>query len=301
MGLVSITITSALYKFFRYTSWLISASFCKRATPLAGKRSTKTKETPFDARQFQNDFIRRIGPESHFQNALNHLGNTCVVVKDKAGRFVWVSDTLAQRCGFKDGSEMIGIDDLVISPPRLVKMYRRDDEEVMQTGKPLLGLIELALNDRGMLDWSVTNKLPLRDENGEIIGLILTIQQYSGVRQLPVLGGELSDVVEYIYAHLAESIHVSQLAVIAGVSCRQIERRFRNATGMSPTDFITRARLDEACRRLRDSSDSIGRIALDLGFYDQSAFTRLFCRHLGTTPSEFRQTRRREAKVRPVL
>lgn len=265
---------------------------------MAGKRPTRTVETPRDAHQFQNQFIHRIAPESHFQHALNHLGNTCVVVKDAMGRFVWVSDNLARRCGFADGMEMVGIDDLAISPPRLVKMYRRDDLEVIRSGKPLLGRIELAFNDRGMLDWSITNKLPLCDADGNIIGLILTIQEYSGVRQLPILGGELRDVAEYIFAHLAEPIHVSQLAGIAGVSCRQIERRFRNATGMSPTDFITRARLDEACRRLRDGSDSIGRIALGLGFYDQSAFTRLFCKHLGTTPSEFRRTRRREAGVR---
>lgn len=257
---------------------------------MARKTPTKTAVTPGDARRFQNDFIRRIAPDSHFHIALNHLSNTCVVVKDAEGRFVWVSDTLARRCGFADGSEMVGIDDLAISPPRLVKMYRRDDLEVIRSGRPLLGLIELAFNDRGMLDWSVTNKLPLRDVDGNVIGLILTIQEYSGMRQLPALGGELRDVVEYIFAHLAESIHVSQLATLVGVSSRQIERRFRNATGMSPTDFITRARLDEACRRLRDGSDSIGRIALDLGFYDQSAFTRLFRRYLGTTPSEFRQT-----------
>jgi AraC-like DNA-binding protein len=266
---------------------------------LARKRPPKPAETPLDPRKFQGDFITRIASESHFHVALNHLSNTCVVVKDAAGRFVWVSDNLARRLGFDNPLDMVGLDDLAISPPRLVKMYRRDDIEVIRSGRPLLGRIELAFNERGMLDWNVTNKLPLCDADGKVIGLIATIQEYSGVRQLPVLGGELRAVAEHIFAHLGESLHVSQLATIAGVSCRQIERRFRNATGMSPTDFITRARLDEACRRLRDGAESIGRIALDLGFYDQSAFTRLFRRHLGTTPSEFRQTRRREAGASP--
>ena len=264
--------------------------------PLAKKRSSKT-ETPHNARQFQDEFIRRIASESHFHVAMNHLNNTVVVVKDFDGRFVWVSDNLARRCGFADGSEMVGLDDLVICPPRLVKTYRRDDLEVMQSGKPLIGRIEPTINDLGMLDWSVTNKFPLRDAEGTVIGLILTIQKYAGVRQMAAFGGELREVVEYIFAHLAESLHVSQLATIAGVSCRQIERRFHNAAGMSPTDFITRARLDEACRRLRDGDDPIGRIAIDLGFYDQSAFTRLFRRHLGTTPSEFRQTGRRSTNA----
>ncbi|MCE5302774.1 MAG: helix-turn-helix transcriptional regulator [Planctomycetaceae bacterium] len=83
---------------------------------------------------------------------------------------------------------------------------------------------------------------------------------------------------------------MSQLASLAGVSSRQLERRFRNVAGLSPKDFIMRARIEEACRRLREGNTSIGQIALDLGFYDQSAFTRLFRRHLGTTPSEFRRT-----------
>jgi AraC-like DNA-binding protein len=283
-----------------YHSWirenrLETTFFCIRATEVAEKRPTRKVATPRAACKFQGDFIARIAPDSHFHLALNHLGNICALVKDAAGRFVWVSDNLARRFGFNEPMEMVGLDDAAVSPMRLVKMYRRDDLEVMRSGQPLLGRIELVFNERGMLDWSVTNKLPLRDATGKVIGLILTIQQYSGVRQLPVFGGELSAVVEYIFAHLGESLQVKQLAAIAGVSCRQIERRFHSATGMSPTDFIIRARLDEACRRLRDGGDSIGRIALDLGFYDQSAFTRLFRRHLGTTPSEFRQTRRRDA------
>ena len=256
--------------------------------------------TPREARKFQDEFIARIAPAGHFHIALNHLGNTRVVVKDAAGRFVWVSDNLARRFGFANPAEMVGLDDEAINPPQLVKMYRRDDLEVMRTGRPLLGRIELCFNERGMLDWNVTNKLPLCDAGGKVIGLIATIQEYPGMQRLPVFGGELRPVIEYIFAHLGQPLHVAQLAAIAGVSCRQIERRFRNATGMNPTDFIIRARLDEACRRLREGSESIGRIAFDLGFYDQSAFTRLFRRYLGTTPSQFRQTRCRRIDTEGV-
>jgi AraC-like DNA-binding protein len=262
---------------------------------VAEKRPPKSAAAPCDPQQFQAAFIASIAPESHFQVALNHLGNTCVVVKDASLHLVWVSDNLARRCGFADPSEMVGIDDFAFNPRRLAKLYRRDDREVLRTGQPLLGRVELVFNERGMLDWNVTNKLPLRDRDAKIIGLIGTIQEYPGVQHLPFFGGDLRAVIEYIFSHLGECLQVSQLAAIAGVSCRQLERRFRNAAGMSPTDFIIRARLDEACRRLRDGGASIGKIALDLGFYDQSAFTRLFRRHLGTTPSEFRQTRCRGA------
>lgn len=258
---------------------------------MAEKRSSKPPALPSDPKRIQDEFFTRIAPESHFQVALNHLSNTCVVVKDAAGRLIWVSDNLAPRYGYADPKDMVGIDDFAFNPRRLAKLYRRDDREVLRSGQPLLGRVELVFNENGMLDWNVTNKLPLRDRDGKVIGLIATIQKYPGIQHLPFFGGDLRAVIEYVFAHLGECLQVSQLAAIAGISCRQLERRFRNAAGMSPTDFIIRARLDEACRRLRETSTAIGKIALDLGFYDQSAFTRLFRRHLGTTPSDFRQTR----------
>ncbi len=258
---------------------------------MARKSTLRNALTADEVRRLQSEFIARICPDSHFHLALNNLGNVRVVVKDAAGRFVWVSDNASRRHGFLEPSQMVGLDDVAINPPRLVKKYHRDDREVLRSARPLLGRIELAFDEGGMLSWHVTNKLPLCDRDGTCIGLIATIQEYPGVHNLPAFGRELKAVVDYIFAHLGEPLHVAELAAMAGVSCRQMERRFRNAAGMSPTDFIIRARLDEACRRLRDGSQSIGKIAIDVGFYDQSAFTRLFRRYLGTTPSEFRRMR----------
>jgi len=257
------------------------------------KRRSKSPMPPREARRFQRDFIARIAPDCHFQIALNHLANTCVIVKNAEGRFVWVSDNLALRLGYPNPSDMIGLDDFDINPRRLAINYRRDDLEVLQSGKPLLGKVELAYDPLGKLDWNVTNKHPLCDARGKVIGLIATIQAYRGMRDLPLFGGELRTVAEYIFTHLDSPLRTPQLAAIAGVSCRQIDRRFLNATGMNPTDFIIRARLDEACRRLRDTDDPIGKIAVEVGFYDHSAMTRLFRRCLGTTPTEFRRTRLR--------
>lgn len=261
---------------------------------MATKRTEKARLTGSEASSFQREFLAALAPESHLHVALNHLSNTYTVIKDAAGRFVWLSDNLARCFGFGEAAAMIGLDDFALSPKRLARQYQRDDQEVLRSGRPMLGKVELVLNERGMLDWNVTNKLPLRNGNGEIIGLIATIQKYSGLRHLPIFGGELRAVVEHIDAHLNEPVRIARLAAIAGVSCRQMERRFRNATGMSPTDFVIRARLDEACRRLQSGGQSIGRIAKDLGFYDQSAFTRLFRKHLGTTPGEFRKTHGRK-------
>jgi transcriptional regulator GlxA family with amidase domain len=164
----------------------------------------------------------------------------------------------------------------------------------MQRGRPMLGKAEVSFNEFGLLDWYVVNKFPLRDRTGAVIGLIATIQKHPGLSHLPALGGEIHVAVEYIQAHLGEPLRVSELARLAHISPRQLERRFHAATGMSPSDFIIRARLAEACRQLRETALTIGEIALDTGFYDQSALTRLFRKHLGMTPGEFRRSRAHE-------
>jgi transcriptional regulator GlxA family with amidase domain len=100
-------------------------------------------------------------------------------------------------------------------------------------------------------------------------------------------------VLHHIRTHLSEPLRVSALARLAGVSARQLERRFRQFTRLSPTEFIVRARLVEACRLLSETGNPIGSIALDLGFYDQSAFNKLFRKHLGMSPREYRRLRAR--------
>jgi AraC-like DNA-binding protein len=49
-----------------------------------------------------------------------------------------------------------------------------------------------------------------------------------------------------------------------------------------------------ARKRLRATTDAVGRIATDCGFYDQAHFTRAFKKHTGQTPLEYRRGRNRE-------
>jgi AraC-like DNA-binding protein len=254
------------------------------------KNALRSAIQPQAMRAFQRKFLERIAPESHFHVALNYLDNTQVVVKDAAGRFVWLSDNVARRYGFAEGADMVGSDVFATNPPRLAKMYHCDDLEVLRSGRPLLGKIELVFDPRGMLNWHVTNKVPLQDRRGKVIGLIVLIQEYPGQQDLPV-AGDLRAMVAYIFAHLAEPLRTSHLATVAGVSSRQVERRFRDAAGMSPTEFILRARVGEACRWLRDTDEPIVKIAAHVGFYDQSALSRCFRKYLGMPPREFRKAR----------
>ncbi|QEH34657.1 HTH-type transcriptional activator RhaS [Aquisphaera giovannonii] len=240
-------------------------------------------------------FVEALAPGSQFHVALNHLADTRVVVKDRRGRFLWVSDNVPARHGYASGREMLGLTDVDINPKELAAVYGQDDTSVLRTGRPILGKTEIAFDEAGLPAWFLVNKLPLRDRRRRVVGLIATIQDIPEGRTLPSPGGELRTVIDAIRSQLDRPLRIGDLASLIHVSARQLERRFLQATGLTPSRYIARCRIAEACRRLRDTDEPVGRIAVAVGFYDQSAFTKVFRRQLGLTPLQFRRSRSRSS------
>ncbi len=85
-------------------------------------------------------------------------------------------------------------------------------------------------------------------------------------------------------------ISMQQLAHIFGMSTRNFSRRFRNATNMSPLQYLQRQRFNEARELLQNSNLSISEIAYRVGYVDVSYFTKLFKQLSSTTPKDYRKT-----------
>jgi AraC family transcriptional regulator len=101
-------------------------------------------------------------------------------------------------------------------------------------------------------------------------------------------------VLEYIHDNLAQNFSHTDLAAIANLSISRFYRVFRQGTGVSPHQYLINARIDRAMELLRSSRNpSIGHIAHQLGFADQSHFTRHFKRIVGVTPKVILQTNSR--------
>lgn len=79
------------------------------------------------------------------------------------------------------------------------------------------------------------------------------------------------------------------LAEEAGLSPSHLQRVFLRAVGESPKQIALRIALERAAAALITSQDSVLDIALDSGFDSHEGFLRAFRRHLGTTPSKYRQ------------
>jgi len=98
----------------------------------------------------------------------------------------------------------------------------------------------------------------------------------------------LARVEERLRAAEQRSPPLSELASLAGVHPVHVARTFRRWYGCSCGEFVRRLRLAKAQSRLAASSASLGEIAHEAGFSDQSHFSRCFKRETGFTPGEYR-------------
>ena len=97
----------------------------------------------------------------------------------------------------------------------------------------------------------------------------------------------LARVRAYIDAHLGEAIALGDLAAAACISRFHFARSFRASTGSSPMQYVRQRRVAQAQALLAGSNSAIGTIALDLGFFDHSHFTRTFRRLNGVSQHFF--------------
>ncbi len=106
---------------------------------------------------------------------------------------------------------------------------------------------------------------------------------------------QANKVAAYITANLAEPITIEDLADQVGLSASYFSRAFRATFGEAPYVHVLRRRIEHACDLMLATPDPLSQIAIDCGLADQSHFTRLFRRFIGTTPHAWRRARRQAA------
>jgi AraC-like DNA-binding protein len=101
----------------------------------------------------------------------------------------------------------------------------------------------------------------------------------------------IARVLRRLDSRIGERHTLADLARDAGLSRYHFLRTFRRVTGVTPHQWLLRARLREAARRLVANHESITDLALDVGFDDLSNFIRSFRAEFGVSPSRYRGRR----------
>jgi len=100
---------------------------------------------------------------------------------------------------------------------------------------------------------------------------------------------KLRRVLEAMNERLADDFSLGYLAQIADLSEYHFSRMFKRATGLSPSQYFIRLRMDRARRLLVETDRSVIDVGLEVGYSSPSHFSQVFRRQIGLTPSAYRQ------------
>ncbi len=95
-----------------------------------------------------------------------------IFIKDTQGRFVTVNDALLRVLGAPSHDVVIGRTDFDFLQPHLANQYAADDHEVLASGQPLVDREEIGIDPDGREFCLLTSKIPIRDSNGKVCGLV---------------------------------------------------------------------------------------------------------------------------------
>lgn len=195
-----------------------------------------------------------------------------------------------EYCGVRSERDAIGKTDRDFFPRSRASKYIADDRSVMKSGLPIVNRIEPAPEHEGSPRLVITNKIPLRDPQGTVVGIMGFSRHLDQVRYAPSMLKSLASAIDYLHQHFAQPLSTEDLASQAGLSVSQFERTFRKAFGTSPRQYVVRVRIENACQQLSATENSISQIAQQCGFYDHAHFTRAFRTLMGESPSQYRKS-----------
>lgn len=104
----------------------------------------------------------------------------------------------------------------------------------------------------------------------------------------------VSGAMRYMDQHFADSIGIADVCDAMHVSHGHLSRAFLRETGTQPIAYLTRLRLEEAVRLLNTTDLSVDAVSQSCGYEDSKYFSKVFRRHMGASPREFRRQLQRQ-------
>ena len=236
--------------------------------------------------------------QSELLALLDLLVDVIFCLKGSDGRYLAVNQAFVRRTGRKSKRDVVGRQASDLFTPDLATRYEEQDAHVLSTGEPLRDELELIRRADGSLGWYLTTKLPLRlDGEATSSGLASISRDLKTPKSDDADARALGRVVEHVRRHLHERIRVTELAAVAELSAAQLDRRMRRTFGLSPSQYVMRARVDRAAELLGEWDLPLVDVAVQAGFYDQADLTHQFARHTNETPAQFRALELRRAET----
>ncbi|UGQ48801.1 AraC family transcriptional regulator [Massilia endophytica] len=216
------------------------------------------------------------------------LDDVAFFVKDREGRYLGINRTMVRRCGVRHKEDVIGKTALDLFPRALAETYVAQDRKVIESGASIDKHLELHIYPGRSRGWCITRKMPLRDKDGRVLGLIGTSRDLGMPDDPNPAYRQIAHIAEYIHENYQQNICLQELADQAGLSLSRVERLFQKVFHHSPRQLLVQCRLSAARAIIEKKPESrIADVAYECGYTDHSAFSRQFKSVVGMTPTEY--------------
>lgn len=145
----------------------------------------------------------------------------------------------------------------------------------------LLRLVQLLDNP---MDMAILGESRLR----EVYYAVLKGQAGESVRRAYGVGNEIAKSIQYLSSHLDEAVTIDDMAAQVGMSRAVFHRKFKQATTLSPIQFVKSMRLNTAAMQIAIGKN-VSQAAMDVGYVSSSQFSREFKRMYGQSPKQWGQ------------
>lgn len=249
-------------------------------------RMSETTEIAADLIQQEGEWLLRL---PILESLFDEAEDLAFFVKDAEGHYLVVNQSLVERHGFTRKEELIGKRPIDVFPGSLGEVPTRQDSQVLVDGVSLHNHLEIQWLRPHEPCWCLTSKFPLRNQNGEIVGLVGFSRDLQDPIPIETIPAPMALVLDRFEANPGESVSPSSLAAQSEMSSHRFARVIKRVFGLTPSQYITRTRIKAATRLLSDTTDTISEIAVYCGFSDHSAFARAFRSATGFSPTQFRE------------
>jgi len=168
-----------------------------------------------------------------------------IFVKDKAGNFIINNASHLAALGATCQQDVVGKSSYDFFPPDLADQLRSDDRQVIEQNRPLINRRELVMHPTGIQRWYLTTKVPIHNNQTEVIGLLGISRDITQQKQAEDLLRQAHDELEIRVLERTTELAIANESLQAKIreqqqaeiALRQSERRYKQLLG-SVTDYI---------------------------------------------------------------
>ena len=132
-----------------------------------------------------------------------------VYFKDRESRFIMINQACAKKHRWTSADVIVGKTDFDVFSREHAEQAFADEQRIIETGEPLSGIVEKETWEDRSVSWVSTTKMPLRDENGKIIGTFGISRDITEHKEAELRSQRYADQIRLIKEEMEEDVHMA--------------------------------------------------------------------------------------------